>query len=315
MKTLNIYLKTAHGEKKVDKLNSFAKGVERHGIKIQYVTEYVFRPSDYALIFSYASDGVYTKTHNFRRSIIQDKTDKQIFFVDSNVLGYFERNKVVDNVYRRYPFRSIHPHEADFLPVDEQSFKRTDQVKKDLGLTIKDWRKKGDHILICLNRGIGGFSTFGKPCYEWAREVIQRLRLYTDRKIIIRSHRAQINSTKLREDQKNLHWILNNVKNVKHTTIDTSDINDDLKNAWACVVYTSTAGAVALMKGIPVFTYHPACFFRLYSSGDLAQIEEPKFPDRDMFLTYYVNSHWSLEEIKNGDYWEKFKNYRIDVKK
>ena len=62
---------------------------------------------------------------------VDKKTDKQIFFLDSNVLGYYEKEKDIQNVYRRYPYRSIHSHEADFLPVDETSFKRTDQVKKE----------------------------------------------------------------------------------------------------------------------------------------------------------------------------------------
>jgi hypothetical protein len=37
---------------------------------------------------------------------------------------------------------------------------------------------------------------------------IQRLRLYTDRKIIIRSHKHFVITEKLKEDQKNLDWIL-----------------------------------------------------------------------------------------------------------
>jgi len=88
---------------------------------------------------------------------------------------------------------------------------------------------------------------------------------------------------------------------------------DDLKNAWACVTYTSTAGAVALMEGVPVFITHPACFYRLYGSGGLAQIENPTIPNRNTFMTYYANSHWNLQEVEDGHYWEKFKQYRMGV--
>ena len=312
MKTLNIYLRTTSGSK-VDKLLSFGKGAEKHGVKVNYIEDNIFKPSDYSYIFAYKSDDVNSKSHILRQEVVDKKTDKQIFFLDSNVLGYYEKEKDIQNVYRRYPYRSIHSHEADFLPVDETSFKRTDQVKKELGLQIKDWRRTGDHILLCLNRGSGGFSSFGTGCYEWAREVIQRLRLYTDRKIIIRSHKHFVITEKLKEDQKNLDWILNNINNVEHTSIEKTNLLDDLKNAWACVVYTSTSGAVALMEGVPVFVTHPACFYRMYGSGDLGQIENPKIPNRDMFMTYYVNSHWSLKEIEDGHYWEKFKQYRMEV--
>ena len=140
MKTLNIYLRTTSGTK-VDKLLSFGKGAEKHGIKVEYCNDNSFKPSDYSLIFAYKSDDVNSKSHNLRQEIVDKKIDKQIFFLDSNVLGHYEKEKNIQNVYRRYPYRSIHSHEADFLPVDETSFKRTNQVKKDLGLQIKDWRK------------------------------------------------------------------------------------------------------------------------------------------------------------------------------
>src|SRR5210317_1729495 len=121
MKTLNIYLRTTSGTK-VDKLLPFGKGAEKHGVKVNYVEDNSFSPSDYSLIFAYKSDDINSKSHILRQEIVNKKTDKQ-------------------NVYRRYPYRSIHSHEADFLPVDETSFKRTDKVKKELGLNIKDWRK------------------------------------------------------------------------------------------------------------------------------------------------------------------------------
>lgn len=312
MKTLNIYLKTTSGSK-VDKLLAFGKGAEKHGIKVNYCDDNFFTPSDYSFIFSYKSNDINSKSHNLRQEIVDKKTDKQIFFLDSNVLGHYEKEKDIQNVYRRYPYRSIHSHEADFLPLDDTSFKRTDQVKKELGLQMKDWRKTGNHILVCLNRGSGGFSSFGKGCYEWAREVVQKIRLYTDRKIIIRSHKHFVYTDKLKEDQKNLNWILQNIKNVEHTSIEKTNLIDDLKNAWACVVYTSTSGAIAMMQGVPVFVTHPACFFRLYGSGGIGQIENPMIPNRAMFMTYYVNSHWSLKEVEDGHYWEKFKKYRLEA--
>ena len=223
MKTLNIYLKTTSGTK-VDKLLSFGKGAEKHGVKVNYVEDNIFKPSDYSYIFAYKSDDINSKSHILRQEVVDKKTDKQIFFLDSNVLGYYEKEKDIQNVYRRYPYRSIHSHEADFLPVNETSFKRTDQVKKDLGLQIKDWRRTGDHILLCLNRGSGGFSSFGTGCYEWAREVIQRLRLHTDRKIVIRSHKHFVITEKLKEDQKNLEWILTNINNVEQTSIEKTNL-------------------------------------------------------------------------------------------
>ena len=54
--------------------------------------------------------------------------------------------------------------------------------------------------------------------------------------------------------------------NIKLTALGETSIYDDLKDAWACVVHTSTSGAVAMMEGIPMFSTHEACF---HTSGVL----------------------------------------------
>ena len=158
MKTLNVYLGTTSGGKR-DLMKAFGQGAEKHGIKVDYIIEQTFKPSDYAFVFAYKSDGVNSPNHNFRQEIVDKKIDKQVFFIDSNVLKYYEK----DTRYFRLPYRSIHPHEADYFRADESTFNRIDKVKKEMNLEMKPMRKNGDHIVISLNRGFGGFSTFGKP--------------------------------------------------------------------------------------------------------------------------------------------------------
>jgi hypothetical protein len=307
MKTLRLYLKTTSGYKQ-DLMRSFGIGAEKHGVKVDYFFESQFIPSDYAMIFAYKSDDVGMPSHNLRQAVVDNKKDKQIFFIDSNVLRHYEKDKK----YFRLPYKSIHPHEADFLRVNERSFEKVKQVKKDLGIELKPWRKTGEHILLSLNRGSGGFSSFGRGCYDWAREIIQKIRLYTDRPILIRSHKHAKITDKLIEDKKHLDWIMKNIKNIKHTSLGETSLTDDLKNAWATVVFTTTSGAVSLVEGIPVFTTHPACFYKMFGSGDIAQIETPNLPNRDMFLTQYANAHWTQEEMENGVFWDKFKKQHYD---
>ena len=172
-------------------------------------------------------------------------------------------------------------------------------------------RTKGDHILLVLNRGFGGFSAFGKGCYEWAKETVEELRKYTQRPILIRSHNHAKITPELAEDKKNLDYILKTYDNIKHTAFGESDLVENLKNAWACVCYTSTSGAVALIEGVPLFTTHQACFSKMYSSGQLEDIENPKEVDREKFLADYATAHWSLDEMKDGTFWRKFKKYYI----
>jgi hypothetical protein len=306
--SLRIWLSTTSGEKR-NLMRALGEGAEKEGFEVDYCLENHTEvpPKDYNFIFAYKSDGVSSPTHNLREKVVAASSGNQVFFLDSNVLKYYEK----DIRYFRIPYRSIHPDNADYMARDGEAFKKVDQIKKDLGIELKPMRTNGDHILLVLNRGFGGFSAFGKGCYEWAKETVEELRKHTQRPILIRSHNHAKITAELAEDKKNLDYILKTYDNIKHTAFGESDLVENLKNAWACVCYTSTSGAVALIEGIPLFTTHQACFSKMYSSGQLEDIENPKEVDREKFLADYATAHWSLDEMKDGTFWRKFKKYYI----
>ena len=314
MTTLNIYLSTTGGGKR-DIMRAFGEGAEKNGVDVTYRTDHYYKRSDYAMIFAYKSHATNSPNHKFREDVLKrhskhlKKYEKNkwvkyaegnMFFVDSNVLKSYEK----DVRYFRFPFKSIHPHLADYMQDGDTS--RNEKVVKDLGIKIKPWREDGEHICLFLNRGIGGFSTFGKPCYEWASQTVKELRKHTKRPILIRSHRHAGMTPELKQDLENLDYVLAHYKDVKHTRLGETSIYDDLKNAWACITYTSTAGAVAMLEGIPMFSMHQANFSHKWTAGLLNEIENPLLVDRDYFISHFVNAHWTLDEVRSGMYWEKF---------
>ena len=298
MTSLNLYTSTTGGGKR-DIMRAFGDGAKLHDVEVNDIDRHQYVKSNFAMIFAYKSEGTDTPNHKFREEVVKKHNDN-IFFVDSNVLKSYEN----DIRYFRFPKCSIHPHEANYMIDGDKS--RNNQVIKDMNIEIKPWRTDGKHICLFLNRGIGGFSTFGKPCYEWAKETVEEIRKYSDRPILIRSHRHAGTSPQLTEDKKNLDYILSNHKDITHTELGKTNIHDDLKNAWACVVHTSTSGAVALLEGIPMFATHEACFSYQWSAGKLSDIENPIMKDRIDFITYYANSHWNLDEVKKGLLWSKY---------
>tara|TARA_Y100001937_G_scaffold55525_1_gene76497 strand:+ start:521 stop:1432 length:912 start_codon:yes stop_codon:yes gene_type:complete len=298
MISLNVYLSTTGGGKR-DIMRAFGDGARLDGVEVCYVEEHQYRKSDFAMVFAYKSEGTDSPNHRFRQEVVKKHNDN-IFFVDSNVLKAYEK----DVRYFRFPMSSIHPHEANYL-IDGDTT-RNNQIIKHMNIDIKPWRTDGKHICLFLNRGIGGFSTFGKPCYEWAKETIEEIRKYSDRPILIRSHRHAGENQQLKEDRKNLDFILSNYKDITHTRLGETSIYDDLKNAWACVVYTSTSGAVAMLEGIPMFSTHEACFSHKWSAGNLSDIEKPALKDRTNYITHYANAHWNLEEVRQGILWRKY---------
>ena len=176
MISLNVYLSTTGGGKR-DIMRAFGDGARKHGAEVSYVENHNYIKSDFAMIFAHKSEGTDSPNHKFRQTVL-DKHNDNIFFVDSNVLKAYEK----DVRYFRFPQGSIHPHKANYMLDEDVS--RNDQIMRDLKLEIKPWRKDGKHICLFLNRGIGGFSTFGKPCYEWAKETIKNIRQHTDRPIV-----------------------------------------------------------------------------------------------------------------------------------
>lgn len=143
-----------------------------------------------------------------------------------------------------------------------------------LGLKLAPWRDDGEHILVCPNR------SFGRPDFimppTWVESVTARLKAITKRPVVVRPHPG------------------NNVPK--------RPLSEDLKNAWAVVIWSSSAGCEALLSGIPVFCTAPywvamdgAC------SGGLEEINKPVLPDRSVAMRKLAWAQWDIQEIENGE--------------
>lgn len=83
----------------------------------------------------------------------------------------------------------------------------------------------GKHILVCSQRGIG--STIMASPGAWAEITAEKLRKITKRTVVIREHPG---------------------KDAPRTPLA-----DDLIDCHACIVWSSSAGVEALIRGVPVF--------------------------------------------------------------
>jgi hypothetical protein len=140
------------------------------------------------------------------------------------------------------------------------------------GIKVERWRK-GSHILLCPNSP-GYFAAFGMEADEWVKNTTAELRQHTGRDIRVRWK----------------NW--------------TNDLQSDLKNAWACVVFTSVCGVHAALRGVPCFATAP-CASRAFGSGNLALIEQPPRPDnRFEMACVLAENQWTMEEMSAGMAWE-----------
>jgi len=259
-----------------------------------------WEPADLAVIQGWVhKDSGRTPHLMFRKEIIdsQKKIGKQTLTVDSNLFLYLDKSN--SSNYLRFSLNDVFPTTGNYFT--KTIFpERWQQIKKDYNIDLQPWRSQGEHILICLQRN-GGWSMKGKPIIEWFDWVIKNLRSYTTRPIIVRGHPGD---RKFNLDQ--LIWKYR-VKKSKNELLQ-----DDLKNAWACITYNSSPGVASAIEGIPVFVTDPvpqdSQAFDICNT-DLKFIESPLLPDRQEWIEKIAMCHFNFTDLKNGIAWNIIKEY------
>lgn len=152
-----------------------------------------------------------------------------------------------------------------------------DETRLDkLAVSFQPWQCNDDgHLLICGQRGIGT-KLMASP-NNWHNAVAARLRKQTDHPIKIRLHPG--NKPAL------------------------TPLDDDLRGAYACVVWSSTSGVKALVQGIPVYYDAPHWIcedaaLRVDKVGYGALVD-----DRSRLKAFQrmAWAQWSVDEIGSGE--------------
>lgn len=147
-----------------------------------------------------------------------------------------------------------------------------------LGLTPRPWRTSGEHILLCPNRFIAP-QWFLMPT-DWVERTKAELRKYTERPIIVRDHPG--------------HW----KRLPEHPSIE---LVKQLQGAWACVIWSSSAGVHSLLAGVPV-----VCTAQWWvckrAAGKVEDIETLSGNDaeREAAFRDMSSSQFTLAEIESG---------------
>ncbi len=288
-------------------LPRFAQGVLAAGDEIVLHQGNALVDSDVALsvgwVHEESKDAVHLK---LRKSIIdyQIRQNKKVLLADSNLFLYINK----DNPYHylRYSFNGIFPNTGIYCD-DNIDPNRWKILSQNTGVTLKDYRKNGHHILLCLQRN-GGWSMGGYDVVDWTAATIKQLRKYTDRDIIIRAHPGDKGSGSYL-NPKNLMNKIGILKNVRLSKPNATLI-DDLHKCWAVVNYNSSPTVGAAIEGYPIFVTDPdrsQC--KEIANTDLSKIESPELFDRQRWVERLAMFHWNFSEISNGACWNHMRNY------
>ena len=177
-----------------------------------------------------------------------------------------------DSCYWRLIPNDIHANKIQDYPIDRANA---------LGIKLKDWRKNGQHILIApssdtVTRFVVDPNTSDQ---SWVQQVINQLSKITDRPLRVRY--------KPRKGKRS------------GPMVETTSVNDDLKNCWAVVTSSSIVGVQAAISGIPVFS-HPQGPAAPVATFDLAMIEKPRMPERQAWLNTLTYRQFTKAEMSSG---------------
>lgn len=140
-----------------------------------------------------------------------------------------------------------------------------------LKIEFQEWRRVDGHVLVCPNRSFGVAGRMMAP--DWAEDCAKRLRKDTRREVRIRPHPGN--------------------------DAPRRPLDEDLRGAWAVVIWSSNAGLHALTAGLPVLCKAPHWVAK--GAAAYGSIETLTVPDPLPELRRVAWAQWRLDEIETGE--------------
>jgi hypothetical protein len=288
-------------------LINFIQGVQTAGDTGILESKDVISPADAAVMVGWVHENSKNTPHLlFRKKVFdyQQSLKKKTIFADSNLFLY--ANSSNPRRYLRYSFNGVFPNTGIYCD-DTPDPQRWKTISREMNLSLKDYRKNGHHILICLQRN-GGWSMGGIDVMDWACKTIDEIRKYSDREIVIRAHPGDKGSSDYLS-YKNLIDKIRLLKGIRVSKPGTTLVQD-LHKCWAVVNFNSSPTVGAAIEGYPIFVTDPErsqC--REIANTDLSKIESPILFDRQQWIERISMFHWSFEQVVSGECWTHMRKY------
>ncbi|MBB4006280.1 glycosyltransferase family protein [Allorhizobium taibaishanense] len=281
--------------------------------RFSLIDEPVYRPCDVAVFFG-SFGRTSSPTHSFRTAIAVEhqgplltvevgfwgrETIKRSFNWYHKLLGHRRSFYKFKHHYFRIGLDGTLPGDADFLNANSPS-DRWDKQSAALGLTLKPYRKAGEHVLI-IGQIPGDAAMRGMDVCQWLGATARSVRRLTDRPIIVRPHPGMKN-----EDFATLQAELAKVPNLQISGLDSLSSVDELARAHCTICYTSSFALDSLLAGVPVITLSRFNIAAPVCSRRIEDVVDPPLPEREQLFYDIAYAHWTPEEIRSGEVWARF---------
>jgi hypothetical protein len=188
------------------------------------------------------------------------------------------------------------------IPTEGQSRKYLFDVNKWQG-----WNNNPDgHILLALQLP-GDASMRGRDVVTWAYDTISKLREHTNREIRVRSHPLTADRGWTSYANLLAKLISTDYKNINFSDGAKVQWEDDLKDAYCTVAFTSGLSVDSVVNGIPVLPGDPGNFVWNFSSHHPNEINQLVLAPGNVIESWLENlswAQWSGNEMQSGAAWQ-----------
>lgn len=292
-KKIKVFLDSASTFRERDILKKFYNGIIDELYEKEFDISSSYTACDVAVIFG--SWKPKERDHHVIRNAVAAEANTFIV-IETPLLG---RKVHSDNDQFRIGVNGFLNNHGIFTNLSDHPITRL----KTLDIAWDGWRNSSTgHILLMLQLP-GDASLRGIDIYEWALETIVKLRETTDREIRIRIHPHH-----RPKDSDPIHKLISDIFRLKILNVSISDgkeinLDNDLKDAYCSVSYTSGSSIDSIIAGIPCISVDPGNFSYDVSSNFISEINSLKLVDETTindWLKKLSFSQWSIEEMENG---------------
>ena len=264
-----------------------------------------------AAMFGYGGDKQMHHTKGRRRELANNCREKKIPLItfDGGLLSSFGNVSTSSEHHFRVSLYTP-MNDGDFLS-DNSPSDRWEMLVKKFNVKYEPWRKsnKEDPIIFVLQPK-DNWSMNELDPIDWFNSVYNKLRPMTDRKFIARPHPNNVSNILERKNE--LPDDVEIQYTQKHFVGDEKKFyrfhfQEAIAKAHAVVTHNSTASVDSCIRGIPTFCTSDLALCWDVCNKDLNDIETPKTPGRTQWVYDLGYKLWSIDEIKNGTVYKRFK--------
>lgn len=284
-------------------LYDFIKGVNKVGDNGNVNNTYSVDNAEVSVIQGWVHEKVSSPHLKLRKQIIDQQLMSKKFVVTADANLFLYHNTANPYGYLRYSFNGVFPNTGIYCD-ETVTPSRWNSISKKCNIKLEKTKKSGNHILLLIQRN-GGWSMSGLDTHVWVKSTVKKIRQYSNRKIILRTHPGD---KKAYDYFKNWKY-LNNFENV-YLDKQNNTLDQSLYDAWAVVNHNSSAAVGPIIKGYHCFLTDPIksqC--KDVANTDFSLIDKPIEFDREKWLHRISMFHWSFEELANGDCWRHMRQY------